>query len=237
MRINKYLAECGVASRRGADEIISAGKVSVNGKKVTELGFMVNVDNDTVTVEGKKIKPVTKYTYIMFNKPKGCISTVKDEKGRKTVFDYLKGIDQKLSTVGRLDYDSEGLLLLTNDGELINKLTHPSFGVPKTYLVKVNGELREDELAKLRKGVKLDDGTVTMKCRVKLLEFSNGVSRIEMVITEGKNREIRRMFEALGREVVFLKRKALAEIRLGGLARGGYRFLSEDEINYLKYKI
>ncbi|NCA68051.1 MAG: rRNA pseudouridine synthase, partial [Clostridia bacterium] len=154
MRINKFLAECGIASRRNAEEIISAGKVTVNGKKMTELGYDVNPDNDTVLVDGVKVKPVTKYTYIMLNKPKGCICSTSDEKGRKTVFDYLKGIDKKLSTVGRLDYDSEGLLLLTNDGELVNKLTHPSNEIPKTYIVKVDGELREDELALLRKGVK-----------------------------------------------------------------------------------
>ncbi len=237
MRINKYLAECGVASRRGADEMIVSGKVCVNGKKITEPGMDINVENETVTVDGFKVKPVARYTYIMLNKPKGCICSSKDEKGRKTVFDYLKGIDKKLSTVGRLDYDSEGLLLLTNDGELVNKLTHPSNEIPKTYIVKVEGALREDELAVLRKGVSLSDGTKTAHAKVKLLEFKDGFSRLEMVLFEGKNREIRRMFEAMGRKVDFLKRKAVAELELGGLARGGFRYLTDEEVHYLKNKL
>lgn len=237
MRINKYLAECGITSRRGADLLIKAGNVSVNGKKITEPGFDVNLENDSVTVDGKRIRPVVRYTYIMLNKPKGCISSSSDEKGRKTVFDYLKGIDKKLSTVGRLDYDSEGLLLLTNDGELVNKLTHPSNEIPKTYIVKVEGELKENELATLRKGIKLSDGTTTARAKVKLLGFSEGLSRLEMVLYEGKNREIRRMFEALGRRVDLIKRKAIAELELGGLSRGGYRYLTDEEVQYLKYKI
>lgn len=236
MRINKYLSECGVASRRFADELIKSGRVSVNGKKLTELGYIVNVENDSVAVDGKKIRPIAKYTYIMLNKPKGCICTSKDELDRKTVFDYLKDIDKKLSTVGRLDYDSEGLLLLTNDGALINRLTHPSFQVSKTYVVKIQGEIKENELAMLRKGLELEDGEKTGRAKAKLLEFKNGISRIEVTIFEGKNREIRRMFEALGKEVVFLKRKAIAELKLGGLARGAYRYLTDSEIYYLKNK-
>lgn len=237
MRINKFLAECGAASRRGADELIESGKVSVNGKRITEPGVDINVDNDCVLVDGQRIKPVARYTYIMLNKPKGCICSSSDEKGRRTVYDYLKGIEIKLSTVGRLDYDSEGLLLLTNDGELVNKLTHPSNEIPKTYIVKAEGSLREDELASLRKGVKLLDGAKTARAKVKLLEFREGLSRLEMVLFEGKNREIRRMFEAIGRKVVFLKRKAVAELELGGLARGAFRYLTENEIHYLKNKI
>ncbi len=237
MRINKYLAECGVASRRNADELIKSGRVMVNGKKMTEPGYIVNPDNDTVIVDGKRVRLVAKYTYIMLNKPKGCICTSKDELGRKTVFDYLKDIDKKLSTVGRLDYDSEGLLLFTNDGALINKLTHPSNQVSKTYIVKIKGEIKESELAQLRKGVDLAEGEFTGRAKAKLLGYSNDISRIEVTIFEGKNRQIRRMFETIGKEVLFLKRKAIAELQLGGLARGTTRYLTDKEVYYLKNKV
>ena len=151
MRLNKYLAECGVCSRRKADEIIAAGRVSVNGRKAAELGTEVREGTDVVFLDGKKIVPVTHYEYLMFNKPKGCVTTRSDEKGRKTVFDYI-GTERRLVPVGRLDYDSEGLLLFTDDGDLTYRLTHPSAAVPKTYIVKIEGEIAESDLAILRKG-------------------------------------------------------------------------------------
>lgn len=232
-RLNKFLAECGVASRRGADQIIACGRVKVNGKVVTELGTKVNIYNDTIMVDDIICKQNKKCVVIMFNKPKGCVTTTNDEKGRKTIYDYIDISSPRLFPIGRLDYDSEGLLLLTNDGELANKITHPSFEITKTYLVKVNGEMPEHKLAQLRKGVMVD-GSLTKRSKVKLLEYSNGISRLEVTISEGRNRQVRKMFEAVEREVIFLKRVAIGELRLGGLSRGGYRYLNDFEIEYLK---
>ena len=233
MRLNKFLASCGAASRRGADELISSGRVRVNSIVVTELGKMVETDNDTVTLDGKKVEPVSKMTYIMLYKPKGCITSLHDEKGRKTVYDYLDVEVPHLVPVGRLDYDTEGLLLLTNDGELVNRLAHPSGEVPKSYLVRAEGEFPEHILAKLRKGVEID-GVKTKRSKVKLLEQGEKEAKLLVTITEGRNRQVRRMFEAVERNVVFLKRVAIGDLRLGGLARGAWRYLREEEVEYLK---
>ena len=232
MRLNKFLASCGAASRRGADELIASGRVRVNSIVVTELGKMVETDNDTVTLDGKKVEPVSKMTYIMLYKPKGCITSLRDEKGRKTVYDYLDVEVPHLVPVGRLDYDTEGLLLLTNDGELVNRLAHPSGEVPKSYLVRAEGEFPEHILAKLRKGVEID-GVKTKRSKVKLLEQGEKEAKLLVTITEGRNRQVRRMFEAVERNVVFLKRVAIGDLRLGGLARGAWRYLREEEVEYL----
>ena len=169
----------------------------------------------------------------MMYKPKGCVCSANDECGRKTVFDYVD-IDKRLFTVGRLDYDSEGLLLLTNDGALAQYITHPGNEIPKSYLVKVEGDIPEADLARLRKGVKLDDGSLTARAKVRLKEIAGNVYSYDVTIFEGKNREIRRMFEAIGKEVIFLKRVAVGDLRLGGLSRGTYRYLTDKEIDYLK---
>ena len=232
MRLNKFIAECGVCSRRKADELIAAGRVSVNKKVVTEMGFDVDPDRDGVFLDGKKILPVNHYEYIMFNKPKGCVTTASDEKGRRTVYDFV-GIDRRLVPVGRLDYDSEGLLLFTDDGELVHRLTHPSSEIPKTYIVKIEGSISESDMAILRKGAVVD-GVKYGKSKVRLLGEEEGASRLEVVITEGKNREIRKMFAAVEKNVIFLKRVAIGALRLGGLSRGGKRELSDAEVAYLK---
>lgn len=224
---------CGAASRRGADEIIKSGRVKVNGKVVDTLGSVIDTDNDTVMIDDKKVTPVSKMTYIMLYKPKGCITSVKDDKGRKTVYDYIDIKVPRLVPVGRLDYDTEGLLLMTNDGDLAYKLTHPSEEIPKTYIVRAEGQFPEHILAKLRKGVEID-GVMTKRCKVKLLEQGEKEAKLQVTITEGRNRQIRRMFEAVERNVVFLKRVAIGDLRVGGLARGAWRYLHEDEINYLK---
>lgn len=233
MRLNKYIAECGAASRRGADKLISDGLVKVNNKVVTELGTIVNENNDTVTVNGKKLVLRNRDVYIILNKPKGCITAVKDDKGRKTVMDYVDAKDKRLFPVGRLDYDSEGLVLLTNDGDTAYKLTHPSSEIPKTYIAKVEGEIPEKELDKLRDGIPLD-GAVTHRAKIKVLGIEDRISRIEITIFEGKNRQIRRMFEYIGYNVIFLKRTAIGDIRLGGLGRGLTRYLTPKEIQFLK---
>lgn len=232
IRLNKYLADCGVCSRRKADELILSGRVTVNSKKVTELGTTVNEDNDSVAVDKRKVTPVRELTYIMFNKPKGCVTTVSDEKGRKTVFDYID-LKKRLFPVGRLDYDSEGLLILTNDGNLTQVLTHPSNEIPKVYIVKIEGEIVESDLAIIRKGAVVD-GEKFGRSKVKVTGVENGLTRLEVTIFEGKNREIRRMFAAVEKNVVFLKRVAIGDLKLGGLSRGAYRFLTESEIEYLK---
>lgn len=232
MRLNKFIAECGVCSRRKADELIAAGRVSVNKKVVTEMGFDVDPDRDGVFLDGKKILPVNHYEYIMFNKPKGCVTTASDEKGRRTVYDFV-GTDRRLVPVGRLDYDSEGLLLFTDDGELVHRLTHPSSEIPKTYIVKIEGSISESDMAILRKGAVVD-GVKYGKSKVRFLGEEEGASRLEVVITEGKNREIRKMFAAVEKNVIFLKRVAIGALRLGGLSRGGKRELSDAEVAYLK---
>ncbi len=224
-RLNKFIAECGVCSRRKADELIAAGRVSVNKKVVTEMGFDVDPDRDGVFLDGKKILPVNHYEYIMFNKPKGCVTTASDEKGRRTVYDFV-GTDRRLVPVGRLDYDSEGLLLFTDDGELVHRLTHPSSEIPKTYIVKIEGSISESDMAILRKGAVVD-GVKYGKSKVRLLGEEEGASRLEVVITEGKNREIRKMFAAVEKNVIFLKRVAIGALRLGGFSRGGKRELSD----------
>ena len=233
-RLNKYLASCGVASRRESEKLILNGRVKVNGKVVTDLATKVNEERDTVSLDGVNLKPTQEYSYIMMYKPKGCVTTLKDDKGRKTVFSYLEDLNiPHLVPVGRLDYDTEGLLLLTNDGELVHSLTHPSHEVPKTYIAKIEGDIQEHKLAQLRKGVMVD-GQLTAKAKVKLVEFKDGISKLEVTIHEGRNRQIRKMFEAVDKEVVFLKRVSVGDVRLGGLARGKYRYLNDYEIDYLK---
>lgn len=235
VRLNKYIADCGVCSRRAADKLIACGLVSINGKIVKELGISVDETNDSVIVQGRKIEPVTRYRYIMLNKPKGCVCTVKDDKGRKTIFDYIDSKEHRLYPVGRLDYDTEGLILLTNDGSLAYKLTHPSHDIPKTYIVKVEGTVPENDLATLRNGIELD-GIKLHRAKIKLLEMENEnkISRYEVTIYEGRNRQVRRMFESIGKEVVFLKRTAVGDLKLGGLGRGASRYLTPKEIDLLK---
>lgn len=234
MRINKYIASCGVCSRRKAEEFVLQGKVKVNGKVIANLATDIDETNDTVIVDGQKITPVSRFIYIMMYKPKGCVCTLKDEKGRKTVLDYLGDFEGKrIFPVGRLDYDTEGLLLLTNDGDFSNRLMQPSSEIPKTYIAKVEGEIPESDLARLRKGVTID-GVKLNRCKIKVLGVENNVSRLEITIYEGKNREIHKMFETIGKEIIFLKRVKIGDLKLGGLARGSYRYLTDKELNLLK---
>ncbi len=232
MRLNKYLADCGVDSRRNCDEIIAQGRVKVNGKTVTRLGVDVDPENDSVSMDGRRLRQKRRDVYVMLHKPKGVVCTAKDDKGRKTVLD-LVDVKARLFPVGRLDYDTEGLLLLTTDGQLAQTLTHPSHHIPKTYVARIFGELSEEEEKSLEKGVLLD-GALTQRGSVKVVEKDDRTSRIEITIFEGRNRQVRRMLESVGKDVEFLKRVSVGELRLGGLSRGKYRFLTEKEINYLK---
>ena len=229
MRLNKYLAASGVASRRECDKLIQEGKVTVNGK-IAALGIDIS-DEDKVYVNGSLVT-VKKNEYYILNKPKGYICSVSDDKGRKTVLHLMPQNVGRIYPVGRLDYDSEGLLILTTDGELAQHLTHPSNAVPKTYLVKIEGTLTETALNPIRSGIEID-GYVTKKCKAHIVETNKEYTKIHVTITEGKNREIRKMFAAIGKEVKLLKRIKIGELSLRGLDRGAYRKLNKQEIAYL----
>ena len=230
VRLNKYLADCGVGSRRECDRLIADGVVKINGKVAT-LGATVS-ESDRVTVNDKRVGDKQKNYYLMLHKPKGYVTTVKDDLGRKTVMDLID-VKARLYPVGRLDYDTEGLLILTNDGDLANRLTHPRNEVNKTYIARISGMLTDKERIQLEKGV-LIDGVKTAPSRVKILKQDQHHTRCEVTIHEGRNRQVKKMFESVGKEVEFLKRVAVGELRLGGLKRGEYRVLNENEVEYLK---
>ena len=231
MRINKYIASCGVCSRRKAEEFITAGKVKVNGEVVKELATIVNC-GDKVELNNKELKLDTNFIYLIMNKPKGYITTAQEDRGRKTVLDLIPS-DVRVYPVGRLDYNSEGLLLLTNDGELTNKLTHPKHSVGKTYTVKVEGNVDTNVINKIRDGIFLD-GEKLRECEVFEIKQEGKFTKLKMTIFEGKNRQIRRIFEAFNHQVVFLKRTHIGQIKLGSLNRGEVRRLTKKEIDYLK---
>lgn len=231
MRINKYLAECGVASRRGCDKLIEEGRVTVNGKTVA-LGDDI-AGGEEICVDGVPVSHGEKHSYYLLNKPKGYVCTVRDDKGRKTVMELLPPDAGRVFPVGRLDYDTEGMLLLTDDGDLTFRLTHPKNEVPKTYLVKIEKGITDAELNRLRAGVEID-GVLTGKSKVKVVETDKAFTKLQVTITEGRNRQVRKMFEAVGKQVVFLKRIRIGEMGLGSLPRGKVRKLTAEEIFYLK---
>ena len=232
MRINKFLAEQGIASRRMCDAIIAEGRVAINGKTAVP-GDDVKA-SDTVMLDGKILSHKVKYEYYMINKPKGYVCTVKDDKDRKTVMQLLPAGAGRVFPVGRLDYDTEGLLLLTNDGELAFRLTAPQNEIAKTYLVRVEGAISEIQLNRLRAGVEIEPGVVTKRCKLNVVETNKKYTKLHIVLTEGKNREIRKMFAAVGKEVKFLKRIRIGDLTLTGLDRGAVRKLTQEEVFYLK---
>jgi 23S rRNA pseudouridine2605 synthase len=233
-RLQKVIAQAGVASRRDAEELIKAGRVTVNGKTVTELGTKVEPRRDRVAVDNKIIK-AEKYIYILLNKPKGVITALEDPRGRKTVTNLVADIPERIYPVGRLDYNTEGLLIMTNDGDLTYALTHPSHEIAKTYLAKVQGYPPEEKLDRLRVGIKLEDGiTAPAKINIVATDQEKELTTLEITIHEGKNREIRRMCEAIGYPVKNLKRIKFAFLTLEGLRRGQYRQLLAGEVEELK---
>ena len=234
MRLQKYLALSGVASRRASEKLIAEGHVAVNGAVVTEMGVQVDELADTVTVDGAPVSLEAEKHYIAYNKPIGEVTTVSDPEGRATVMDRFRDYPARLYPVGRLDYDSEGLLLLTNDGDMMNSLLHPSHEVEKAYLVKVSNHVSEETLRRLRMGVQLDDGRLTAPAEARLVRYETFASVVLVTIHEGRNRQVRRMFSAVGHEVVSLKRVGFAGIRLGDLPRGQWRRLSDREVARLK---
>ncbi|MBM7854669.1 pseudouridine synthase [Desulfohalotomaculum tongense] len=231
-RLQKFLAHAGVASRRKCEELILEGRVKVNGKVVRELGTKIDPDKDKVQVDGRWIKQKEKYVYLMMNKPRGYVSTVSDERGRKTVMDLLKDVKERVYPVGRLDYDSEGLLLLTNDGELTQALTHPKHQIAKTYKVRVEGVPTLDNLERLANGVKLEDG-VTAPARVYLTHIKDGNALLEITIREGKNRQVRRMCEYIGHPVKRLVRTRIGPLELRNMSSGEVRELNNAQLREL----
>lgn len=231
VRLQKYLAECGVASRRKSEELIEQGKVRVNGNTAA-IGDKINPKRDTVTVNGKKIVKQKKCTYIMLHKPRGFITTMSDEMDRKCVAELIKDVPGRVYPVGRLDRDSEGMLLFTNDGEFANALAHPAKHVPKTYRVTVRPTITEEQITKLTTGIVIED-RMTAPAEVRVVTKQEGRVVLEIILYEGRNRQIRKMCEELGLEVARLKRTAIGSIKLGMLKQGDYRELTEDEVRKL----
>lgn len=233
MRLQKYMAKSGVASRRKSEEIIAAGRVKVNGSIVKEMGYLVK-NSDVVKVDGKTISLEEKLVYYIVNKPVGYITSNDDQFDRKTVLDLLKGkVDERVYPVGRLDYNSSGLLIMTNDGELTNKILHPRYEHEKTYLVKVKGKLNENEVSKFTSGVNIG-GYVTKPCKLEIVSSKSDSAIYKVTIKEGKNRQIRKMFDSLNHPVITLKRISMGPIKLGDLSDGQYRELSNKELDKLR---
>lgn len=231
IRLQKHLSECGIVSRRKAEELIAAGKVKINGH-IAEIGSKVDPKRDKVTVRGRAVVPVNEKVYIMLNKPRGFVTTMSDELGRKTVSDLVADAGNRIFPVGRLDRDSEGLLIMTNDGDFANKLTHPSSHVNKTYRVTVKGAAEEEQLLKMKEGILLD-GRKTLPCDCFVAERKPDRTVLIFVLNEGRNRQIRRMCEAEGLEVLRLKRTEIAGVKLGMLPQGKWRPLNEREMRRL----
>ena len=233
MRLQKYLAMCGVASRRHAEQMIADGLVQVNGQTITEMGVQVE-EGDVVCVRGERVTPEEQKRYILYHKPMGEVTTVSDDRGRETVMDHFRDFPVRLFPIGRLDYDSEGLLLLTNDGDLAARLTHPSHEVDKTYLARITAHLTPEELRQLRAGVVLDDGFRTSPARVRVIREETFASAVLVTIHEGHNRQVRRMMETVGHKVLLLRRVRFGPIDLRGVERGCWRDLTADEVSALK---
>ncbi len=231
-RLQKILSRAGVASRREAEGIIAAGRVAVNGTVVTELGSKADPDRDRITLDGKPVRPKTEKIYILLNKPSGYMTTLRDPEGRPVVTDLLKGVGERVYPVGRLDYNTEGLLLLTNDGDWANRLMHPRHEVEKEYLVKVRGRVSPEQLKRLAGGVELDEGS-TAPARVKVVHESERNSRLSITIHEGRYRQVRRMCEAVSLSVASLKRIRYGFLDLGDLKPGEFRRLAPQEVQRL----
>lgn len=232
MRLQKYMAHSGAASRRKSEEYILEGRVRVNDDVITELGYIVDEEKDKIYLDDKRLRVIKKHTYVLLNKPVGVVSTSSDEKNRKTVVDLIES-GSRLYPIGRLDIDTTGLILLTDDGSITNKLTHPKNMIEKKYIATVEGTPNKTELDMLRKGVKV--GAVKFApAKVRILKKFDSDSILEVVIHEGKNHQVKLMFEKINHPVKKLKRVSIGELELGDLELGNYRYLSEEEVNYLK---
>ncbi len=233
MRLQKYMAKCGVASRRKSEEIILEGRVKVNGVIVKKLGTIIDPNKDVVEVDNKVINVEENKIYIMLNKPEGYVTTVRDKYSEKIVLDLIDGINERIYPVGRLDAETTGLLLMTNDGDLAYKITHPSYQIPKKYIALVEGIPNNKKLHKFRRGLKID-GRITAEAYIKILKKHKNTSLLEISIHEGRNRQVRKMCQYIGHPVIKLKRVAIGELELGKLEVGKWRYLTSKEIKYLK---
>ena len=231
-RLQKYMARCGIASRRKCEDIILQQRVSINGEIVKELGMKINPNSDIIMVDSERVLPEEKKRYIMLNKPEGVISSVSDEKGRRTILDIVK-VSERIYPIGRLDYDSSGLILLTNDGDVYNKVIHPRNMINKTYFGILEGIPNSEEINRFCTGINIE-GYITSNAEFKIIKRDNEKCQAEMIIHEGKNRQIRKMCESIGHPVLELKRVSIGKIELSDLQEGSYRELTEDEIEYLK---
>jgi len=250
VRLQKYLADCGVASRRASEKLISSGAIFVNDKKVIELGTKIDTKSDVVKVNGEIISPEARKVYIMLNKPKGYVSTVKEQFDRPAVLELLKDVKERVVPVGRLDFDTSGLLLLTNDGDLVYKLTHPKHNIDKVYIAKVMGKMLNSEVKRLEEGIVINpdiSGDIetpyksseissykTAPAKVRIIKADDQTSLVQISIREGKNRQVRKMFEAVDHRVLALKRVAVGELKLENLDKGQFRYLTDKEVDYLK---
>lgn len=231
-RLQKIMAHAGVASRRKSEEIIADGRVKVNGELVTEMGFKVDPDQDQIVVDGEIITEEKKI-YILLNKPEGYITTVSDPEGRPTVMDLIPDLKQRLYPAGRLDADSSGLLILTNDGDLTYKLTHPKKEVDKKYRVLAGDKIKKDDFKKLEAGM-IIDGKKTSSAEISNINYQAGQTQFDIIIHEGRNRQVRRMTEMIGYRVLTLQRIAFAFLDLSGVKEGSFRYLTEQEVEKLK---
>ena len=237
-RLQKFLARSGIASRRKSEELITSGRIKVNGQVVTELGIKINPEIDIVEYNGKQIKEENKKIYILLNKPIGYVTTVKDQFKRDTVMELVKGVKERIVPVGRLDMYTSGALLLSNDGDFVNKVTHPKHEIEKTYNATIVGKVTKEDVEKLTRGVEIQDELetyVTKPAKVKILKIDEekNLSRIQITIHEGKNREVRRMCEAIGKKVIALHRTQIGNIDVKNLQLGKWRYLTEKEIQNL----
>jgi 23S rRNA pseudouridine2605 synthase len=233
VRLQKLIAGTGMASRRKAEALIAAGRVMVNGKTVTELGTKVDPVRDHVKVDGKHLSAAQPFVYLMLHKPKNVVSTLDDPGGRTTVKDYLRGVSVRVFPVGRLDFDSEGLMLLTNNGDLAQAILHPRYHVPKTYLIKVKGVLTDEDIKMLEQGVRLEDG-MTGPAQVRKVRKVEANSWLEITIREGRKHQVKRMLETVGHPVIKLLRIRMGPLSLGDLQPGEFRFLTDREANALR---
>jgi 23S rRNA pseudouridine2605 synthase len=233
VRLQKYIALSGIASRRSAEDLIRTGRVKVNGAVVSEMGVVINPNIDTITVDNKSIQIENNKVYIMLNKPEGYVTTVSDEFNRPTVIDLVQDIQERIYPVGRLDYDTSGLLLMTNDGDLTYQLTHPKHEIPKTYIATVRGHLNEKEKTRFKSGIDIG-GYVTAPADIEALKEDPSSSTVQVIIHEGKNRQIRKMFDALTHPVLSLKRISIGSLNIDQLPSGKWRHLTAEEASYLK---
>ena len=233
-RLHKYMARCGVASRRRCEELIAEGKVMVNGKVVTTPGSKIDSAHDEVKVEGRPLQIVQRHTYILLNKPPGYITSASDEYKRQTVFDLIENHKGRLFSVGRLDLDTRGLLVLTDDGELTYRLTHPKHKIEKEYIVRIDGIPTSEEIDRLQKGVPVEEGYTTQPCSIKLASDKDGKAMLRIIIAEGRKRQVKRMLKFFDYNVLYLKRIRLGNLYLADLPEGAWRYLTKEEVKGLK---